>query len=344
MKSYEAQFLRLKHSLDTQVQMYDLLDPKESEEGFSFLTFLHKTTDPSVNFYVFSAGGDGTFSVVISKTLELCTESPRVFFSILAFGTGNDLSQALLWERVINPKLTFRLSNLIHHVHKRLSNSQCIPMDIWNIEIHAEEGGYIQWKGTRMKNLKRLMCNYMTFGLQGYVGTGFEKRRHRSRTLNIAEYMRQALLRAILHRPKKICSYMEAIETSDGRYSLDAKEHRAVEMIIQNLPGIWGRQMMLWDTCPPDGFDHSDMTDGKLESFFLKSRYDYMTKQVRPLLPFTKLKRFAQDEGPFTIHFKPDQKVYMMIDGEFYILMNVHRLKISHVCKIPVLARENSKE
>ena len=59
-------------------------------------------------------------------------------------------------------------------------------MDIWRVTVYPNgKTGYIEkagGKGNRVTGKSsRLMSNYLTFGLQGLIGVGFEESRRTSR-------------------------------------------------------------------------------------------------------------------------------------------------------------------
>ncbi|KAI7872916.1 hypothetical protein BDF14DRAFT_1750190 [Spinellus fusiger] len=128
----------------------------------------------------------------------------------IPFGTGNDFSQVLGWGRTPSKKNV--LGSKLHHlealVSERLETSDSARLDVWEVEITTHASGYVCLAGPHRHNRKqkgrkgvpphasqrlvRKMCNYMSIGVQGYVGSGFEKHRGTSRLANILVYTRES--------------------------------------------------------------------------------------------------------------------------------------------------------
>lgn len=125
LSTLDIQHYRLRSAPEIQVQIYDFLDEEDRKTGVEYLRRLmrrewkiegssissrdrdisssNKTIWGSggggelddIRFHVWSAGGDGTFMSVIEALINggVDIKDNRLAFSVLPFGTGNDLSQ-----------------------------------------------------------------------------------------------------------------------------------------------------------------------------------------------------------------------------------------------------------
>lgn len=85
------------------------------------------------------------------------------------------------------------MQHLKNLITERLQKFDAARLDIWQIEMSAHHSGYVRLVGPQRKDghdvletdereqqgyypfLTKKMCNYMSIGVQGYVGSGFEK-------------------------------------------------------------------------------------------------------------------------------------------------------------------------
>jgi len=365
LNQYAEQFFRLKDLPDVQVQMFHLNDGTDNSNGF---VYLHETLDkfPNSEFHIWSAGGDGTFVWVLDHLVKLNIDiaDKRLTFSPLSFGTGNDLPQFLLWEKIVKRHHTKDVKSFAKVIQHRLRGTRA-QMDIWSVSVSTGEGGTISSSvlpdgGTN--TMTRLMSNYMTLGMQGLVGHSFETNRHSSRLANIGEYIWQSIRVGIFGKMERLKNYFSSITYDDYDYKIHKKSD-SVELLIQNIPGIWARSINLWGDCaiqksvlatnPPrhyftkkefdedptliNNWMESCMNDGKVEIFAVKSRLDYLLKQL-PCFRAGSLARLGQFPSPFSINLKPNEKVHMMTDGEFYILDNAQTITLERAYSIEVMA------
>ena len=190
--------------------------------------------------------------------VDIDVTSDKIKFSLLPLGTGNDLSQVLGWGRRIpgHDIVGAHLETLNKLVKERLEGKTAV-LDIWEVVIKAHESGWIQQAGSDEKKpeIHHRMSNYSSIGLQGAIGAGFEKNRHSSRLFNILEYTKQALRNVVTGIPRVTNSVgeIEGNVSPDERQKwslVDPEQLKSpfapVEMVIQNIPGIWGRHVDLW--------------------------------------------------------------------------------------------------
>lgn len=365
LMQYNGQFVRLKRNPHIQVQMYNLIDKKDGELGFNFLVSLYKTK-PTCDLIVCSAGGDGTFVSILEtlRDLSVPIDDQRIAFTSFPFGTGNDLSQALGWEKNIRIHHTKYFDTFYDYIEKRLVGS-FQKLDIWNVNITARKDGFIQQSPHNEKSLviNRMMCNYMTLGVQGLIGYGFEKHRHRSRTWNIIEYVKQSLKRGIFSPIERVPTYFNSIKTPEGNlYYMSDKmvKKPIVELVAQNVPGLWGRQVNLWDKCRnfkgsgsalepsifganKENWHKTMMDDEKLDLYFIRSRLQYGLKQIPCIMTLTRLARMGQFESGVSLLFNPDTTFHAMIDGEFFLLHDIEMIKMERITAINVIVGGKNK-
>jgi len=316
----------------TQVQMYNLMDANEKEQGLAFLRKVYDDTDSTL--VVYAAGGDGTFSGLLKDVSSIVDMSDtRITFSPISFGTGNGLG-TVLWSSSVDPKDTLNFERFNKLITDRLE-CPVRKFDIWKVDINARNDGCILQNSKagniQCKTTIRLMTTYASFGIQGRVGYAFESHRHSKRSLNFLEYMRQSLGNC------KVTCFKDYISSfsSNGKYTTFCHAQRAtknsVELVIQNLEGLWGSKVSLWKECIPSEtvadktrgptdsrlWTAQDMGDQKLEVFGIKNRIEYVRNLFKPTRK--NILRVGQYPG-LTIHFRENATQYLMLDGEFFFL------------------------
>ena len=356
LSRYNIQDYRLKSRPWVKVFLHDIKDVQDVQVAIGCIKyFLIQERD--VRIYVFSAGGDGTFVSAI-RTLHsagIDVYNSRIVFSTIPFGTGNDLSQSLGWGRRVHRNITMRPSRFTREIIRRL-DGKVIMYDIWHVILKTcdePEVGYIETRGTsvRVKDIDTLMSNYMSIGLQGEIGVGFEQRRHKSRGMNIMEYTRQSIGLFFKGNLTRLGQYMTTVSDDKNTFTLSKGSHQSsIELLFQNIPGIWGRQVKLWSEChmetsilsPETGstdiFNWSrrvSPSDGKIEVYAIKSRWDYLMKQFEPFRKnLFRLGQFPQFKMDFNDSCK---EIHCMIDGEFFNVYLPESLNVRHDGQIQML-------
>ncbi|KAI8998320.1 ATP-NAD kinase-like domain-containing protein [Gaertneriomyces semiglobifer] len=347
------QHYRMRDQPQVQVQLYDFLDPSDRMGGLRYLNLLMcKKNTPIKAFHVWSAGGDGTLMGVLEGMIEVGIDvnDPRVSFSVIPFGTGNDLSQVLGWGRFVpgTDVAGHHLEGLNKLVLDRLTGHKTL-LDIWEVTLETGEGGSVRQAGkeTKLKSLTRKMASR--------VGAGFEEHRRGSRVLNAWEYTKQSA-GVLVHGVPRVTDSVEALE-ADG-YRLDFRQqnlrvtHEPVELIIQNIPGMWGRHIDLWGVTQmsrsilKDQRGPADISqwtpqavyDGKLEVFGIGSLRSYLFKQF----PWgrKRLQRVGQFPSPMSVCFREHSQVHLMIDGEFYEVTNPTKMTYRRMMQITMVGSE----
>lgn len=224
---------------------------------------------PSVRtrqMHVWSAGGDGTVMSVFELLVEHNVDLNCVFFSCkftegkyfndffliylssgIPFGTGNDFSQVLGWGRTHGNVLGPRLEHLEELVTERFERADAARLDVWQVRLTADqvhEAGHAEQGQTQ---LEVKMCNYLSLGVQGSVGSGFEKHRAGRRIKNILVYFIESCKWVFWRRFPDISKDLQAIvQGGQTVVSFDSSEEtqpvfvgKAIDVVIQNIPHIW---------------------------------------------------------------------------------------------------------
>ncbi|KAI8047723.1 ATP-NAD kinase-like domain-containing protein [Gilbertella persicaria] len=303
--------------------------------------------------HVWSAGGDGTvisvFELLVSNKIDL----DLVFFSCIPFGTGNDFSQVLGWGRTIPDKniLGSKLQNLEELISDRLEKSEAARLDIWQIKMVSYPSGYIreagpkdrkdghdvaEVKGSEQSSLKedvltRKMSNYISLGVQGYVGSGFEAHRAGHRLGNMFVYAQESSKWVFWRRFPNLTRFIKSFSQGDQVVlncpsPEEKQEQKAtsnvpeitkdpIDMVIQNIPHIWGREVDLWGEAKsgleavtnrsgptdPENWKPQRANDGRLEVMTIENMTSYLKKlaNIRE-----HVSRIGQFNSPFEINFR----------------------------------------
>ncbi|KAI8884752.1 hypothetical protein K501DRAFT_332434, partial [Backusella circina FSU 941] len=307
----------------------------------------------SRQIHVWSAGGDGTVMSVFELLVAHKIDLDLVFFSCIPFGTGNDFSQVLGWGRTLPEKnvLGSRLHNLEQLISDRLEKSEAARLDIWQVTMQSHEGGYVRQAGPKERRdghdvaevkeppseedsqLIRKMSNYMSIGVQGYVGSGFEAHRAGNRLMNMLVYAHESSKWVFWRRFPDLSRFIENIsqkgkvvlkcpspeERKDGEADDDdipEMTNNPIDFVIQNIPHIWGREVDLWgdaksglesvknrkDFTDPNNWKPQRANDGRLEVMTIENMRSYLKKlaNVRD-----HVSRLGQFDSPFEINFRP---------------------------------------
>ena len=230
--------------------------------------------------HVWSAGGDGTVMSVFELLVANKVNLDLVFFSCIPFGTGNDFSQVLGWGRTLPEKniLGHKLTNLEELIADRLEKSRAARLDIWQIKMTSYPGGFVRKAGPKERKdghdvaevqeaqsqeehtLVKKMSNYMSIGVQGFVGSGFESHRAGNRLANMFVYAHESSKWVFWRRFPDLTRFFDNV-TQDGQKVLECltpeeKKHKKgskdkatgsipemtndpIDFVIQNIPHIW---------------------------------------------------------------------------------------------------------
>lgn len=245
----------------------------------------------SRQIHVWSAGGDGTvmsvFELLVSHKINL----DLIFFSCkllsfiigydvdsfcvgIPFGTGNDFSQVLGWGRTIPKKdiVGYKLHALEDLIADRLEKSEAARLDIWQVTMTSYPSGYVREAGPKERRdghdvaevkacdqerteMVRKMSNYMSIGVQGYVGNGFEAHRAGNRLANMFVYAQESSKWVFWRRFPDVNQFIQSInqgnqvlldcplpdEKKDKKKSSHVPEmmNCPIDFVVQNIPHIW---------------------------------------------------------------------------------------------------------
>ncbi|KAI7869557.1 ATP-NAD kinase-like domain-containing protein [Spinellus fusiger] len=306
------------------------------------------------HIHVWSAGGDGTVMSVFDLLVTHSVNLDLIFFSCIPFGTGNDFSQVLGWGRTVPNKdiLGSKLQNLEQLVTERLESSEAARLDIWKIDMISHDSGYVKVSGpnrkdghdvtevkTKLKTATSIhckMCNYMSIGVQGYVGSGFENHRAGKRLMNMFVYASESSKWVFLRHFPPVTRFIQSIVQNGNTVLecpspsfLDLKDESSVnstgiatltkhpiDFVIQNIPHIWGREVDLWGEAEsglesvkdragptdPNTWNQQLANDGKMEIMVINTMYSYLKKLANIR---SHVSRIGQFETRFDIHFRP---------------------------------------
>ncbi|KAI8372279.1 ATP-NAD kinase-like domain-containing protein [Choanephora cucurbitarum] len=307
------------------------------------------------HIHVWSAGGDGTVMSVFEMLVHHQIDLDNLFFSCIPFGTGNDFSQVLGWGRTIpHPNiLGKKLYYLEELITERLEKSEAARLDIWQVEMTAHTSGYVRLAGpdrddghdaveinahepnnTVPPSMVRKMCNYMSIGVQGYVGSGFEKHRTGNRWLNMMVYASESAKWLFWRHFPSVTSFIEKIVCGDQTMLVcsDPDDKHAenpsdlpymtrtpIDFVIQNIPHIWGREVDLWGDAKsglevvenrsgftdPENWTPQLANDGKMEIMSIENTFSYLKKLANIRQHVSRIGQFAT---PFEIVFRDPKK------------------------------------
>ncbi|KAI9311921.1 ATP-NAD kinase-like domain-containing protein [Dichotomocladium elegans] len=298
---------------------------------------------------VWSAGGDGTVMSVVELVDEYDIDFDLVYFSCIPFGTGNDFSQVLGWGRTIPHKDV--LGNGLHHLEElvcdRLTHSEPARLDIWGVEMTSHSSGYVRLAGPERADghdipeirnyddisrysFARKMSNYMSIGVQGYVGSGFEKHRAGNRLANMMVYTIESAKWVFWKHFPPVTAFIDEIVMDNKTVLRAPKPHEKkaayngsvpvmtkhpIDFVIQNIPHIWGREVDLWGeaksglecvsnrTGPtdPKTWKPQLANDGRMEIMAINTMASYIKKLANYR---SHVSRLGQFQDPFEIRFR----------------------------------------
>lgn len=137
--------------------------------------------------------------------------------------------------------------------------------------MSAYSDGYVRLAGPKRKDghdvleisqqnneqvpyLTRKMSNYMSIGVQGYVGSGFERHRAGNRLANMLVYTIESAKWVFWRRFPSVTSFIAKIinnnetvllcedpdkQNDDGSDNIPKMIKHPIDLVIQNIPHIW---------------------------------------------------------------------------------------------------------
>jgi len=148
---------------------------------------------------------------------------------VLPYGTGNDFSRVCGWA----DRLTF-LESAEKLVEEVVLNSKTDPFDVWQVRVKVLPKGdilVVDSKSRKYASLQfprpeftRFMLNYMGFGQDARLGTGFDKKRTQNKRCNECIYFWEALKKCCCLSnldPNRRLEYLAVIDEESRRFDPD---------------------------------------------------------------------------------------------------------------------------
>lgn len=268
------------------------------------LLSIHSNTD----IVIVVLGGDGSLSYVV-KQLQPQVTHDKLFFCVVPFGTANSFSQWCQTHRLLDESAELDLSPLDAAIIENV--------DVWHVSADCTRNGWISFRGRKHQRLQTCMLMDSAIGLQSFIGAEVEEKRRRSRLGNFVMYG--------VYGIKWLCKTLPKMKASNVIVNNErVRDLRAIEIIVQNLPTIWGQTIDLWnETVECDGVDAQHQDDGKLEVFYFQSKLKYMLNWFH--LIRRKIKRIGQFDR-LQIDFDKPLKTCFHVDGEFFKTKGLKRI------------------
>lgn len=162
----------------------------------------------------------------------------------------------------------------------RLEKSEAARLDIWQITMTSYPGGFVRQAGPKERkdghdvtevkednskniptSLVKKMSNYMSIGVQGFVGSGFEAHRAGNRLANMMVYAHESSKWVFWRRFPDLTRFIKTISQNDQillecpspeekreKKRSHSKAHTSdypemtndpIDFVIQNIPHIW---------------------------------------------------------------------------------------------------------
>ncbi|CAM0136624.1 hypothetical protein VKS41_003432 [Umbelopsis sp. WA50703] len=209
---------------DVRVHVYSLVDEEECDNGLSNAkAIMAKKEKENLNpmIHICCAGGDGSLTGILPKIEEKGIDVNGISFSLLPFGTGNDLARFLgTWSLDKQAaKDIMRSGHLRHLVYKQL-RGQPVNIDVWNVHVTTFDGGFVKLVRSKRSEAKddanseicRKLLNNGAIGAQCYVGGDAERVRTTNRVANITSYTIQTIKWGLFKTFSPVTSMIDRIE------------------------------------------------------------------------------------------------------------------------------------
>lgn len=209
------------------------------------LNIITQVVDKNIKIHIFIAGGDGTAKWVVDLLLDLHISLDRFQFSIIPFGTGNDLSRWLNCGKRINEiKPEACIPMMLTWILERIF-APVKPLSLWKINVETYAEGYVEsGKGIVYQDFSSTMISLMSIGLMGAVGMEFEKTNQRGskRWRNILGYaLMSGKYLFAKSNEMNLSKSLKGMKTNSKWISFQRswlEENSPIEIIIQNVPSM----------------------------------------------------------------------------------------------------------
>jgi hypothetical protein len=177
------------------------------------------------------------------------------------------------WGRTIPERniLGSKLQNLEELISDRLEKSEAARLDIWQVKMTSYPSGYVAEAGPKERRdghdvaevkepgsddeavMIRKMSNYMSIGVQGFVGSGFEAHRAGNRWANMFVYAHESSKWVFWRRFPDLTQFINDFsqngtkvidcplpeERKKGLSDIPQLMNDPIDLVIQNIPHIW---------------------------------------------------------------------------------------------------------
>ncbi|KAG2181024.1 hypothetical protein INT43_008606 [Umbelopsis isabellina] len=209
---------------DVRVHVYSLVDEEECDNGLSNAkAIMVKKEQENLNpmIHICCGGGDGSLTGLLPRIEEKGMDVSNISFSLLPFGTGNDLSRFLgTWSLDKQAaKDIMRSGHLRHLVYKQI-RGRPVNIDVWNVHVTTFDQGFIkpvkakqhESKDDTQSEICKKLLNNGAIGAQCYVGGDAERLRTSNRVANIASYTIQTIKWGLFKSFTTVTSMIDRIE------------------------------------------------------------------------------------------------------------------------------------
>ena len=341
--SHSSRIYHLKHPSKTvNIHIFSLQETESRAEACAKALELLQFS----NFVrVIIAGGDGSLIWAVDTFTSFNVPLSNIYFSILPFGSGNDLSANLGWGRdppsdLFDPYMYEWVTAVPHH------------FDIWLVTVEVQPAGgigtvhltqksfnksFLQDGQNKKLKFTKLMSNYFSIGLDARIGLGFDKHRTSTKGCNRLRYgweglkkmcccIKTAKINELVH---KVTSESEGVIVDNGDNNLALMKNTMV-LLALNIRTYGGGDNYVWDkarSVKRREWDVQSPCDNKIELLGFAGKMSLGLEQIK--CTQGQAKRIAQGLGPFNIDFaENDSKSYLQIDGEYFYLENPKKVRI----------------
>ena len=317
------------------VYIYNLQSEQSRQAGSEKIFELTQTHS---NLRVIIAGGDGSLLWLIETLDTENIDLNKIYFGILPFGTGNDLSCMLGWGR--EPP-----SNLLEPYIEEWLAATPHNFDFWIIKAEVHEGGGFgkvrkdskSFTKSLMKDgehnklfFSKMMSNYFSIGLDARIGLGFDKRRTSTKCCNKVVYCWEGFKKmCCCVNTSKIPELISSITELNERVVVNNEDNEKAlnkdtsVVLALNIRTYGGGDNYVWEKSkskPGSKWIKQSANDGQIELLNFVGKLSLGLEQVK--CTQGRAKKMDQGSGPYQFNFKEsNKKCYMQIDGEYFYLI-----------------------
>ncbi|KRX04589.1 ATP-NAD kinase-like domain [Pseudocohnilembus persalinus] len=236
------------NNLQVEMHFHSLSEEKSRNLAFDEI---QKLQNLKQNAICIVCGGDGSVMWLVSMLTDYGIQFDHISIGIIPLGTGNDYSRTTGWGTGwgSGESLSKQFENNyagLKKLAKQWINAQISPFDIWDLDFYVyKEGGYLtaviqdeknkdkkyeqkilNQKNQPIKHFQKIMCNYMSFGVDARIGLSFDRKRTTTRCVNQLVYAWEGI--------KQMC-----IKTPSASHTI----HSLEEIVQQDIEG---QEKQIW--------------------------------------------------------------------------------------------------